>query len=114
MEVNAEMVQPVDGFMRAMAAKDTETARTYLTEPYGRTLTKARLDRQIAGLEYAKYEEYERAMILSFSTSSGTEGSSAEIGGTITYRNGNSTPFQADLVQDGGVWKIDRLDVETP
>jgi hypothetical protein len=101
------MTAPVDGYMRAMADSDAETARTYFAP--GANVSSARLKEQLTGANFDLYDRYASTSVTNFSVNTTGSSTTAEISGTITYSDGSTGTFDVTLKKDGNDWKLNRM-----
>src|SRR5688500_19073363 len=93
------MSDAANAFFRAVQAKDTATAKSYLSEGFRAETSDAELEQFLEANALTTFADatWSRREI---------SGGTGELEGTVTTANGGTIPLKLVLVKEGGAWKL--------
>lgn len=111
----------LDAYMKAMAAKDVDSAYDLFSPRVQKVATPAKLREMLQGNNYVVFENYESLTIVNFNISAAAntnpdapQGTVAKVDGKITYSDGFEGSFNGTLEKVDGTWKIYGIFVTVP
>ncbi len=106
----------LDGFMKAMSAKDAEKASAMFSSRASTGVDQ--LKQMLEGPHAVLFQKYQSLSINEFRIRAGTQtavpgfsGLTAEIGGSIQYQDGSRRAYQAVLIKEGKQWKLYSINI---
>ncbi len=111
----------LDKFMRAMVARDTQSAYALFSPRAQRQVPISELEKMIAGRNYALFDGYQAVRVDQLQLTAAAnldpnapQGTIAEVTGTVQYDGGITGTFTGTLEKVNGLWMLDRIFVNVP
>jgi len=111
----------LDAYMKAMAARDVDSAYDLFSPRGQKAATLAKLREMLQGNNYVLFENYESLTIVNFNISAAAntdpnapQGTVAKVEGKITYSDGFQGSFNGTLEKVDGTWKIYGIFITVP
>lgn len=119
-ELEGEVVNIVDAYMRAMADKNAAQAYALLSSRAKAIYSLSDIENLVQGSNYGSYDGYQSLDVENvvatkrLSTNPSVPGSTVQASGKVIYAGGMQGTFEAGLEQDNGQWRLSKIWVVVP
>jgi hypothetical protein len=118
LQMFTEWTGTIDAFMQAMVKKDAEQAYSHFSTAGQRQYSLADIRKMMEGSNYALFDGYSGADMLSFDyTSEPSSGGSSEyvdLEYETNYAGGHTGTLRAGMLREQGAWRLSYVDITVP